>query len=36
MSERKHTLAELAKLELVRNQFIDNGVYDKEGLEDYI
>ena len=36
MSERKHTLAELAKLELVRNLFIDNGVYDKDGLEDYI
>ena len=36
MSERKHTLAELAKLELVRNYFIDNGVFDKEGLEDYI
>ena len=36
MSERKHALAELAKLELVRNHFIDNGLFDKEGLEDYI
>ena len=35
MSERSHTLAELAKLELVRNHFIDNGVFDKEGLIDY-
>lgn len=36
MSERSHTLAELAKLEMVRNYFIDNGVFDKEGLNDYI
>ena len=36
MSERSHTLAELAKLELVRNHFIDNGVFDKDGLKDYI
>lgn len=35
MSERSHTLAELAKLELVRNHFIDNRVFDKEGLIDY-
>lgn len=36
MSERSHTLAELAKLELVRNHLIDNGVFDKEGFNDYI
>ena len=36
MSERKHTLTELAKMEMVRNYFIDNGVFDKEGLNDYI
>ena len=36
MSERTHTLAELAKMEMVRNYFIDNGVFDKEGLNDYI
>ena len=36
MSERSHPFAELAKLELVRNHFIDNGVFDKEGLNDYI
>lgn len=36
MSERSHTLAELAKLEQVRNYFIDNGVFDKDGLDDFI
>jgi len=36
MSERNHTLTELAKMEMVRNYFIDNGVFDKEGLNDYI
>lgn len=36
MSERKHTLAELAKMEKVRNQLIDNGVYDLDGINDYI
>ena len=36
MSERKHTLSELAKLELVRNYFIDNGVFDNNSLKDYI
>ena len=35
MSERPHTLAELAQLEKVRNKLIDLGVYDKEGLNDY-
>jgi len=35
MAERSHTLSELAKLEQVRNHFIDNGVFDKEGLIDY-
>lgn len=36
MSERSHTLAELAKLELVRNHLIDEGVFDKDGFNDYI
>lgn len=36
MSERKHTFSELAKLELVRNHLLDNGIFDKEGLYDYI
>ncbi len=35
MEERSHTLSELAKLEMVRNYFIDNGVFDKDGLNDY-
>ena len=35
MSERPHTLAELAQLEKVRNKLIDLGVYDIEGLNDY-
>lgn len=35
MSERHHTLAELAKLESVRNHFIDNGIYDIDGLNEY-
>ena len=35
MSERKHTLEQLARLERVRNHFIDNGIFDKEGLYDY-
>ncbi len=35
MSERPHTLAELAQLEIVRNKLIDLGVYDTEGLNDY-
>lgn len=32
MSERSHTLSELAKLEQVRNYLIDDGVFDKDGL----
>jgi len=36
MSERSHTLAELAKLEQVRNNLIDNGVFDIDSLNDYI
>ena len=35
MSERSHTMAELAKLERVRNYLIDNGVFDTAGLIDY-
>ena len=34
MAERSHTMAELAKLEQVRNHLIDIGVYDIEGLND--
>ena len=35
MSERSHTLAELAKLERVRNYLIDKCVFDLEGLIDH-
>ena len=36
MAERSHTLSELAKLEKVRNYLVDNGVFDKDGLTEYI
>ena len=36
MKDRSHTLAELAKMEHVRNYLLDNGVYDLEGFNDYI
>lgn len=36
MAERKHTLEELAKMEKVRNYLIDNGVFDKDSLNEYI
>lgn len=36
MSERSHTLAELANLERVRNYLIDNGVFDNDSLNEYI
>lgn len=36
MPERVHTLAELAKMEHVRNYLIDNGVFDIDGFNDYI
>lgn len=36
MEERSHTLAELAKMERVRNLLLDNGVYDLDGFNDYI
>lgn len=36
MEERSHTLAELAKMERVRNYLLDNGVYDLDGLNDFI
>ena len=35
MAERSHTMAELAKMENVRNSLIDSGVFDKDGLIDY-
>ena len=36
MAERKHTMAELAKMERVRNYLMDNGVFDLAGFNDYI
>ena len=36
MAERSHTLAELGKMERVRNYLLDNGVFDLDGLNDYI
>ena len=36
MEEREHTLEELKKMEQVRRYLIDNGVFDSEGLNDYI
>ncbi len=36
MEERSHTLAELAKMEQVRNYLLDNGVFDLDGFNDYI
>ena len=36
MRERSHTLAELAKMERVRNYLLDNGVFDLDGFNDYI
>ena len=36
MEERSHTMAELAKMERVRNYLLDNGVYDLDGFNDYI
>ena len=36
MVERRHTLAELAKMEKVRNYLIDNGVFDSDGLNEYV
>lgn len=36
MTERPHTLMELNRLEMVRNYFIDNNVFDKDGLNDFL
>ena len=36
MEERSHTLAELAKMERVRNYLLDNCVYDLDSFNDYI
>ena len=36
MEERSHTMAELAKMERVRNFLLDNGVFDLGGLNEYI
>ena len=36
MRDRQHTQNELSKLNLVRNYLIENGVFDAEGLKDYI
>ena len=35
MAERPHTLAELAKMERVRNYLIDEGVFDLDGFNEY-
>lgn len=34
MKDRPHTLAELAKMERVRNYLLDNGVFDIDGIKD--
>lgn len=36
MRERSHTMAELAKMEKVRNYLLDCGVYDLDGFTDLI
>ena len=36
MEERSHTLAELAKMERVRNYLLDNSVCDLDGFNDYL
>ena len=36
MGERSHTLAELARMERVRNYLLENGVFDLDGFSDYI
>jgi hypothetical protein len=36
MQEREHTLAELQKMEIVRNHLISEGVVDTEGFIDLI
>ena len=35
MRERSHTMAELAKMEKVRNYLLDFGVYDLDGFNEY-
>ena len=36
MQEREHTLAELHKMEMVRNHLISEGVVDSEGFIDLL
>jgi len=36
MQEREHTLAELQKMEMVRNHLISEGVADSEGFIDLL
>lgn len=36
MAERTHTMAELAKMERVRNYLIDNGIFDLDSFNEYI
>lgn len=36
MEDRSHTLAELARMERVRNYLLDNGVYDLDGFNDHV
>jgi hypothetical protein len=35
MQERRHTIIELERMEMVRNYLLDNGIIDSEGLKDY-
>ena len=36
MGEREHTLAELSKMEQVRNYLIDNQAVDADGFVDFL
>lgn len=36
MQEREHTLAELNKMEAVRNSLLASGAIDAEGFIDYL
>ena len=36
MSERKHTLAELQTIDKVRNYLAENGIFDIDGLKEYL
>ena len=36
MEERSHTLAELSRMEAVRNYLIENSIFDSDGIKDYL